>query len=87
MSLKTYENRKKVKIINRQVFENALKSMEVYGLDGMKSPRILAKRNLIRESLIKYYESTEEFEKCKFIVGFFDDLEKTIEETKSSASS
>lgn len=73
-----------VKTINRQVFENALKSMEIYGLDGMKSPRILSKRNLIRESLIKYYESTEEFEKCKFIVGFFEDLEKDISESKSS---
>lgn len=57
--------------------------MEVYGLDGMKSPRILSKRNIIRESLIKYYESTEEFEKCKFIVGFFQDLEKEIKKSKT----
>ncbi len=57
--------------------------MEIYGLDGMKSPRILSKRNIIRESLIKYYESTEEFEKCKFIVGFFEDLEKEIKRTKA----
>jgi hypothetical protein len=67
-----------VKIINRQIFENALKSMEVYGLDGMGSPRILAKRNIIKDALIRYYESTEEFEKCKYIVGFFEDLEKQI---------
>ncbi len=70
-----------MKTINRQVFENALKSMEIYGLNGMKSPRILAKRSIIKESLIKYYESTEEFEKCKYIVGFFEDLEKEIEST------
>lgn len=70
-----------MKIINRQIFENALKSMEVYGLDGMSSPRILAKRNIIKDALIRYYESTEEFEKCKYIVGFFEDLEKEIEST------
>ena len=52
--------------------------MEVYGLDGMGSPRILAKRNIIKDALIRYYESTEEFEKCKYIVGFFEDLEKQI---------
>lgn len=84
MSLKSDENRKSVRTINRQVFENALKSMEIYGFDGMKSPRILSKRNLIKESLIKYYESTEEFEKCKYIVKFFEDLEKEIKKTKSN---
>ncbi len=52
--------------------------MEIYGLNGMSSPRILAKRNIIKDALIGYYESTEEFEKCKYIVSFFDDLEKEI---------
>jgi hypothetical protein len=70
-----------VETINRQVFEDALKSMEIYGINGMKSPRILANRNIIKESFIRYYESTEEFEKCKYIVGFFEDLEKEIEST------
>lgn len=67
-----------MKIINRQIFESALRSMEVYGINEIKSPRILAKRETIKNALITYYESTEEFEKCKYITCFFKDLEKKI---------
>lgn len=67
-----------MKVINRQIFESALISMEVYGINEIKSPRILAKRETIKNALIIYYESTEEFEKCKYITCFFEDLEKKI---------
>lgn len=67
-----------MKVINRQIFESALRSMEVYGTNEIKSPRILAKRKTIKNALIIYYESTEEFEKCKYITCFFEDLEKKI---------
>jgi hypothetical protein len=30
--------------------------------------------------LLTYYESTEEFEKCKFVIEFFDELETHIME-------
>ena len=67
-----------MKVINRQIFESALRSMEVYGINEIKSPRILAKRETIKNALIIYYESTEEFEKFKYITCFFEDLEKKI---------
>ena len=35
------------------------------------------------ESCMKAFINTEEFEKCKFIVGFFEDLEKEIKRTKA----
>ena len=34
--------------------------------------------SFIKSSLLTYYESTEEFEKCKFISDFFDRLEKEV---------
>ena len=64
--------------INRQIFENAFNTIKVYGINGMKSPKILAKREIIKNAFITYYESTEEFEKCQYITCFFEDLEKKI---------
>ena len=64
----------------RYVFESAYNSMTKYGKESMMSNRILARRDEIEESMIKYYESTEEFEKCRFVLDFFKDLEKTLKE-------
>lgn len=63
----------------RHVFEKAYNSMFEYGKESMMSQRILSRRNEIESSMIKYYESTEEFEKCKFILDFFKELEKILQ--------
>jgi len=65
-------------VIERKIYENALIRMEQFGVKSIMAPHLLAKRNTIKSSLLNYYESTEEFEKCKFISDFFDDLEKEI---------
>ena len=64
--------------IERRVYESALERMEKYGVNSIMVPHLLPKRHIIKESLLNYYESTEEFEKCKFISDFFDRLEKEI---------
>lgn len=66
------------KKLNRTIFENAILNMEKHGKESMMSPRIFSKRNEIKKSLLQYYESTEEFEKCKFIVDFFQELELAV---------
>lgn len=63
----------------RYVFESAYNSMFKYGKESMMSRRLLSRRDEIESSMIRYYESTEEFEKCKFILDFFKDLEKAIQ--------
>lgn len=62
----------------RYVFESAYKSMLKYGKRSMMSKKILARREEVESSMLKYYESTEEFEKCKYILDFFKDLEETL---------
>jgi hypothetical protein len=42
------------------------------------APHLFPRRETIKGSLLNYYESTEEFEKCKFISDFFDKLEKEV---------
>jgi len=69
--------------LNRLIFENAIISMEKYGRESMMSPRVFNKRNDIKKSLLAYYESTEEFEKCKFIKEFFEDLDRVADELKT----
>jgi hypothetical protein len=64
--------------IERRIYENALARMEKFGTKSIMTPHLLEKRESIKSSLISYYESTEEFEKCKFISDFFDRLEKEI---------
>jgi hypothetical protein len=66
----------KDKIINRPVYERAISSMVEFGEESMLAPHIFKQRKDIEASLINYYESTEEFEKCKFIRDFFKSLEK-----------
>lgn len=63
------------KRLNRRVFENAIATMQKYGVDSILTTKIFPKRESIKNSLIAYYESTEEFEKCKYIVEFFEKLE------------
>lgn len=63
----------------RYVFESAFNSMLKYGKESMMSRKILSRRDEIESSMLKYYESTEEFEKCKYILDFFKDLEETLQ--------
>lgn len=64
---------------SRRVFEEAIKKMSTHGVNQILfSESLTRKRNIIKDSLLKYYESTEEFEKCKFIKEFFQDVENKI---------
>lgn len=65
-------------VIERKIYENALSRMEKFGTRSIMAPHLLEKRDSIKSSLLAYYESTEEFEKCKFITDFFQKLEKEI---------
>lgn len=67
------------KRLNRNIFESAIENMEKHGKKSMMSPRIFSKRHEIKKSLLQYYESTEEFEKCTFVVNFFEELEEYAE--------
>lgn len=70
------------KKIDRRVFENAIETMQKYGVNSILLSKIYPKREAIKKSLLAYYESTEEFEKCKYIQEFFDELESEAKESK-----
>ena len=77
----------KVEKLNRQIFENTIHTMKKYGsLEFFQSysQGVIKKRNSIKDTLLKYYESTEEFEKCKFVVDFFWEIEDSIENEKQN---
>ena len=56
--------------------------MKKYGVGSILLTKIYPKREGIRRSLLVYYESTEEFEKCTYIKEFFEELEREAEESK-----
>ncbi len=64
--------------IERKVYEKALSRMEKMGSSAINHPHLLEKREDIKASLLRYYESTEEYEKCQYITNFFSKLEKDI---------
>jgi hypothetical protein len=66
------------KRLERKVYESALVRMEAMGSSAIMHPHLIEKRDAIKSSLLEYYESTEEYEKCKYINDFFDKLEKEI---------
>jgi flagellar biosynthesis/type III secretory pathway chaperone len=66
------------KKIERNIYENAIQRMETMGTKAILHPRLIEKRDAIRTSLLDYYESTEEYEKCKYINEYFNELEKEI---------
>jgi len=71
-----------VEKLNRQIFENTIRTMEKYGTSGFfqaYSPGVIKKRHSIKKTLLEYYESTEEFEKCKFVIDFFNGIEDYME--------
>lgn len=70
------------KKIDRGIFENAIATMKKYGVGSILLTKIYPKREGIRRSLLVYYESTEEFEKCTYIKEFFEELEREAEESK-----
>jgi len=76
-----------VEKLNRQIFENTIHTMRKYGSSEFfksYSQGVIKKRNSIKDTLLKYYESTEEFEKCKFVVDFFWEIEDSIEKEKQN---
>ena len=62
--------------IDRGIFENAIATMKKYGVGSILSTKIYPKREGIKKSLLTYYESTEEFEKCTYVKEFFKELER-----------
>ena len=71
--------------VNRIIFEHDIETMKKYGPDSILRKRIYPKRESLRKTMLEYYESTEEYEKCSFINEFFQQLEspekdKLIEE-------
>lgn len=66
------------KKLERDIYENAIQRMETMGTKAIMHPRLIEKRHAIKESLIDYYESTEEYEKCTYITEYFNKLEKEI---------
>lgn len=68
--------------IDRGIFENAIATMKKYGVGSILSTKIYPKREGIKKSLLTYYESTEEFEKCTYVKEFFKELEREAEESK-----
>lgn len=60
--------------------------MQKYGAGSILTTKIFPKRESIKNSLIAYYESTEEFEKCKYIMDFFAKLEAEYQ-TQSTQTS
>jgi len=67
--------------LDRRVFETAIETMKKYGVESILTPKLYNKRESIKSSLLTYYESTEEFEKCKYVVDFFNELELQANET------
>jgi hypothetical protein len=77
----------KVEKLNRQIFENTIHTMKKYGYSEFfksYSQGVIKKRNSIKNTLLEYYESTDEFEKCKFVVDFFCEIENSIEKEKQN---
>lgn len=56
--------------------------MKKYGVNSILLSKIYPKREAIKRSLLTYYESTEEFEKCKYIQDFFKELEDQARKSK-----
>jgi len=66
------------KKLERKIYENALVRMENLGSQAIMHPHLIEKRDVIKTSLLDYYESTEEYEKCKYVTEYFDNLEKEL---------
>ena len=66
------------KKLERTLYEKALSRMENMGTKAIMHPHLIEKREVFKNSLLEYYESTEEYEKCKYVANFFQNLEKEI---------
>jgi hypothetical protein len=70
-------------MVRRVVFERAYQTMNKYGVDSFIYSKLNEKKDEIMKSMLDYYESTEEFEKCSFIVDFFNKIKEVELENKS----
>lgn len=66
------------KRLERDIYEKAIHRMKTMGTKAIMHQRLIEKRHAIKGSLIDYYESTEEYEKCEYITEYFIKLEKEI---------
>lgn len=64
--------------LDRNIYESALQRMEKMGSRALMHPHLIQRREIIKASLLLYYESTEEYEKCKYVTEFFLKLEKDL---------
>jgi hypothetical protein len=64
--------------LDRNIYESALQRMEKMGSRALMHPHLIQRRDVIKTSLLIYYESTEEYEKCKYVTDFFSKLEKDL---------
>jgi hypothetical protein len=64
--------------VARGIFEIAYKAIQKYGNLSMVSHKTIQKREVLKASMLDYYESTEEFEKCLVIKDFFNKLEEDL---------
>ena len=44
----------------------------------LSSKKLTENRDIIRDKMLEWFEGTEEFEKCKIIIDFFDKVEREI---------
>ena len=73
--------------MDRESYESAIEKMKRYGVEVFFfSKNYINKKDFIKSSMLSYYESTEEYEKCRFIKNFFDDLESMINKSKSETN-
>lgn len=73
--------------MDRESYESAIEKMRKYGVEVLFfSKNYISKKDLIRESMLSYYEKTEEYEKCQFVKKFFDDLEEMIIKSKNETN-
>jgi hypothetical protein len=61
-------------MVRRVVFERAYETMNKYGIDSFIYSKLIERKEEIMKSMLDYYESTEEFEKCSYIVEFFNKI-------------
>ena len=66
------------KPLEREIYENAIRRLETLGLKAVMNKKLIGKREVIKKSLLDYYESTEEYEKCSYVNDYFEKLENAV---------
>lgn len=64
--------------INRYIFENAIEIMRDDRNINIISKKIIKDIEGLKKTILNYYESTEEYEKCITVLDFFRKIEKKM---------